>query len=185
MRELIGKFGSGMLVVFGLTGCTMETGDDEENLGTRTEAFNANQCATASPVATFSGQYTWNSPTTYGTACNAVDETTGGSSLYLGYYSTIASGGIPTNKAHCEATYSRSVFYTKSGSTWVVQKDTTDWGVWESQPVTGNMICNTGGGFFPPPGGGTDVRVATTARRIVGSSFVTLPITAGLMLKPL
>jgi hypothetical protein len=175
-----GIAGLGMLGSLALAGCGTEL--DADDVETETSAFTAAQCQTASPVATFTGAYTWNSPSSYGTGCNAVDETSGGSSLYLPYGSYVLESNLPTTKAACEATTIRSVFYRTSGGAWVIQKDESHSGVWGPIPIN-RTGCSLQGTSFPVPGV-PKVRVATTVRRASGSSFVTLPFTTTFQRKP-
>lgn len=173
--------GLGLIGTLALLGC--ETAPVENDVELATSAYNATQCATASPVATFSGEYNWASPSSYSTKCNAVDETTGGSGLFLPYGSYVDANALPTSQDACEAVTIRTTFYTKSGSTWVLKKDESHSGVWGPIPFD-RIGCSLEGTSFPPPGGGIDVRVATTVRRASGSSFVTLPFTTSFVRKP-
>lgn len=173
--------GLGILGTLALWGC--ETQPVEREVELATSAYNASQCASATPVATFSGEYFWSSSSNYGTSCNAVDETSGGSGLFLPYGSGANPNALPTSQSACESVFIRTVFYTKTGSTWVLQKDESHSGVWGPLPF-GATGCSLEGTSFPPPGGGIDVRVATTVRRPSGSSFVTLPFTTTFSRKP-
>jgi hypothetical protein len=165
------------------SGCLAEVDDGDEDISTATQAFTASQCATATAVATFSVEYSWSSPANYGGACNAVDETNGGGSgLFLPYSSSVAPLSI-TTQAACQATTLRSVFYTRSGSTWVIAKDEPHQGIWTLGPF-GHMECDGLSSSFPPPGGGIGVRVATTVRRPSGSSFITVPFATSFSRKP-
>jgi hypothetical protein len=169
-----------------MSGCAMDAGlegEAEEDLGSVSSAFTSNQCASATAAATVSGQFVWNSPSNYGGNCNAVDHA-GASSLYLPYGASITANQGPTTQATCEATYIRTVFYKKNGSgVWVAQKDESNYGVWQAGPF-GVMECANLGTSYPPQGTGVQVRMATTARRPSGSSFVTYPITAVIWRKP-
>jgi hypothetical protein len=162
-----------------LTGCLADGDEGDVDINTVAQAFNATQCATASPAASFSGEYMWNSPASYGTACNAVDEATGGSGLFMPYGSDVNPFAI-TTQAACQATTLRTVFYTRSGSAWVLAKDESHQGVWN----TGLGQCDGLSSSFPPPGGGIGVRVATTVRRPSGTSFVTVPFMTQLRRRP-
>ena len=155
------------------SGCWVGLDEEELDVNAVAQAFNASQCATARATATFSGEYVWNSPTNYNTSCNAVDETTGGSQLFLPYGSRVDPFRL-TTQAACQATTLRTVFYTRSGSGWVLAKDESHQGVWAVGPF-GSMECDGLSSSFPPPGGGIGVRVATTVRRPSGSSFITVP----------
>lgn len=172
-----------LALVSAAAGCSGYDGAVDENVDSVSQAFNTSQCATAGAVATFTGQYTWGSPSSYGTACNAVDETTGGSGLYIGYSSEPNLNALPTNQATCEQISIRSVFYTWNGSAWILQSDQSLAATWGPDPF-GTFRCLLDGTFFPPPGGGTDVRVATTVRRGSGSTLVTYPFTTLLRKKP-
>jgi hypothetical protein len=176
-----GITGLGLIGALAVGGCGTEL--DEEDVDVSTSAFTASQCARATAAATFTGEYVWGSATNYSTACNAVDETTGGSSLFQPYGSEVNPSKLPTTQSACQSVTIRSTFYTKSGSTWVLAKDESHAGVWGPLPF-GAVGCSLPGTSFPPPGGGIDVRVATTVRRPSGSSFVTLPFTTSLSRMP-
>lgn len=165
-------------------GCSAEMAS-EDDIGNVSQAFNASQCSTSTALATFSGEYTWSSPSNYGTACNAVDETTGGSGLYIGYGSQIDANQAPANQTDCQNTTIRTVFYTRSSSSnpWSLVQDESHQGVWTAGPFS-SFYCDQLSTFLPPPGGGIDVRVATTVRRPSGSSFVTYPFYSQLIRKP-
>lgn len=173
--------GLGLAGTLALWGCQTAPVETETELAA--SAFTASQCASASPVKVFSGEYSWGSPTSYGTACNAIDETTGGSGLFLPYGSAVDANALPTSQAACEAVTIRTTFYTKSGSTWVLKKDESHSGVWGPIPFD-RIGCSLESTSFPPPGGGIGVRVATTVRRPSGTSFVTLPFTTSFFRKP-
>lgn len=167
-------------------GCALEGGAyaDEEELGSVSSAFTSNQCASASAAATFVGQFIWNSPSNYGGACNAVDHAGASPAGYMPYGASITANQRPTTQATCEATYIRTVFYKKNSSgAWVAQKDESHYGVWQAAPF-GGMECVNLDTSYPPQGSGVEVRMATTARRASGSSFVTYPITASIWKKP-
>lgn len=176
-----GMAGLGLVGTLALWGCQTEPAESEVELPIA--AYNASQCASASPAATFSGEYRWASPTNYGTRCNAVDETSGGSGLFMPYGSGVNPDALPTSKSACEAVTIRSTFYTKSDGRWVLAKDESHSGVWGPIPI-GRVGCSLEGTSFPPPGGGIGVRVATTVRRPSGTSFVTLPFTTAFLRKP-
>jgi hypothetical protein len=175
-----GIAGFGVLGILAQAGCATDVGTDDVEL--RTGAFTADQCAAASPVATFTGAYSWPSPSSYGTACNAVDETTGGSSAYLPYGSNVVESSLPTTKTACQAVTIRSIFYRTYMGGWVIQKDESHSGVWGPIPI-GRTGCSLEGTSFPVPGV-PGVRVATTIRRPSGSSFVTYPFTTSFQRKP-
>ena len=171
-----------LLAILANTGCSMEAAS-EEDLSTVSEAFTANQCAGASAVATFTGVYSWTSSTNYGGACNAVDELSGGSGLFMPYGSGASPADLPTNQTDCQATTLRSVFYKKISGAWVIQKDESHAGVWGPKPF-GGMQCTVAETSFPPPGGGTDVRVATTLRRSNTGSLITYRFTTSFVKEP-
>jgi len=164
------------------SGCWADPDEGELDINSVAQAFNASQCATARAAATFSGEYSWRSPTNYNTSCNAVDETTGGGLRFLPYGSMVDPFQL-TTQAACQATTLRSVFYTRSGSVWVLAKDESHPGVWAVGPF-GSMECDGLASSFPPPGGGIGVRVATTVRRPSGSSFITVPFVTDFHRKP-
>jgi hypothetical protein len=173
----------GLLGSLALGGCATDLGAaDDEGIELQTGAFTASQCQTASPVATFTGAYSWSSSSSYGGNCNAVDETTGGSSLYLPYGSEVVASSLPKTSAACQAVTIRSVFYRKSNGAWVIQKDESHSGVWGALPF-GGTGCTVQGTSFPPPGV-PGVRVATTVRSPSGSSFVTYPFVTSFQRKP-
>jgi hypothetical protein len=154
----------GLYSTLGCAGAPLDGSD--ENLGTVSEAFGTDQCATATAVQTYDALWRFTSSTSYGTACNAVDV----NSMDLNNFANTVdyTGTLPTNATDCANTFVLANLYARAvpnNPAWSLRTSIEHDGSWNGSS------CSVAPIDFGQLTVSRHYRIAATARTYVGANF--------------